>query len=423
MKEEWLKDIHKQMTDYELDEPDNLWEQIQTKMSEEKNKRNRTIALLWTKRLASAVAIVFLLFSIGQYLGKNTDSATIKMVDVPKKIVSKQEDNVNNNLSSPSIVKNKNIFIEKNTTQNTSEKIVSAEKKSLENTKQKPQNKSNFDTSKVVLIQKNMQMATIKTDYTLTENLENEPQSRTSEEILPEEMAQVTTDKAPKRMAFGVFTSGGASSSLNSESVNQDVFPSIGSDESTWKDSPLLGALATQGREIETKTKHQLPIRAGLLFSYEISNRLGIESGVTYTFLASDIREGDDNLYFTSRQQLHYVGIPLKVRYKILDTRGFELYSSLGVLSEKNISGTSKKTYFFDNQVTQTENEKVKINPWQWSANTSVGVQYNFTPLWGIYAEPGVSYFFKNNSPVETIYTDKPFNFNFSLGLRFTLGR
>ena len=420
MKEKWLKNIYNQMTDYELDEPDNLWEQIQTKISEEKKKHNRTIVLLWTKRLASVAAIAFLLFSISQYLDRDKDSVAIKTTNIPTETFSKQKDNAN----LFSHTNNEDIFIEKNATQNTLEKIVLTEKKTPIHSKHSPLNKSNTDVSKIVLINKNIQIATIKTDNILAENSENEFQLHTDEEMLPEEIVQIPIDKTPKRMSLGVFTSGGTGSSLNSRSTNDVAISNIDFDKSTWRDNPLLGALAfNQGQEIETKAKHQLPIRAGLLFSYEISNRFGIESGITYTYLTSDIREGNENLYFTNRQQLHYVGIPLKFRYKILDIRDLELYSSLGGLSEKCVSGDLKKSYFFDNQITQTENEKIKVKPWQWSANTSLGIQYNFSSVVGIYAEPGVSYFFKNNSQIETIYTDKPFNFNFSLGLRFSFGK
>lgn len=81
------------------------------------------------------------------------------------------------------------------------------------------------------------------------------------------------------------------------------------------------------------------------------------------------------------------------------------------------------KSYFLDNQFAQTERESLKINSLQWSVNVATGVQYNFSSLIGVYAEPGISYYFDNNSPVETIYKDKPLNFNLNVGVRFTFGK
>ena len=43
------------------------------------------------------------------------------------------------------------------------------------------------------------------------------------------------------------------------------------------------------------------------------------------------------------------------------------------------------------------------------------------TEKFGIYAEPGVVYYFDDGSNVNTIRKEHPFNFNIQLGVRFTL--
>ncbi|CEN49254.1 conserved hypothetical protein [Capnocytophaga canimorsus] len=171
------------------------------------------------------------------------------------------------------------------------------------------------------------------------------------------------------------------------------------------------------------KPKHRLPIRTGILFAYHFSNRFALESGITYTRLISDLREGSKANYFTSEQKLHYVGLPINLKYQLFSWRGFELYSSAGILAEKNVSGTLHKTHYFDGNMMQRERENIKINPLQWSANASFGFQYNFSSLIGIYAEPSISYYFSNSTPIKTIYQDRPFNFHLNFGLRFSVGR
>ena len=57
----------------------------------------------------------------------------------------------------------------------------------------------------------------------------------------------------------------------------------------------------------------------------------------------------------------------------------------------------------------------------QWSVDASAGVQYNFSDSFGLYAEPGVGYYFDNGSNVKTIYKEKPFNFNLNVGFRLTV--
>ena len=65
--------------------------------------------------------------------------------------------------------------------------------------------------------------------------------------------------------------------------------------------------------------------------------------------------------------------------------------------------------------------ESVDVDRLQWSVSGAVGFQYNFIDRLGVYVEPGVGYYFDDGSNVLTIYKDKPFNFNFQVGLRFEL--
>ena len=39
----------------------------------------------------------------------------------------------------------------------------------------------------------------------------------------------------------------------------------------------------------------------------------------------------------------------------------------------------------------------------------------------GLYAEPGLNYYFDNGSPVENVFKSRPLNFNLTLGLRLRL--
>ena len=58
---------------------------------------------------------------------------------------------------------------------------------------------------------------------------------------------------------------------------------------------------------------------------------------------------------------------------------------------------------------------------WQFSVHGAAGVEYDVIPQLGIYAEPGVKYYFNNGSNVSTFFKDKPTSFNLQLGLRLNL--
>jgi hypothetical protein len=57
----------------------------------------------------------------------------------------------------------------------------------------------------------------------------------------------------------------------------------------------------------------------------------------------------------------------------------------------------------------------------QWSAGASVGVQYDVFPQVGIYAEPGVKYYFDNRSRVRNVFKETPLNFSVQVGLRINV--
>ena len=115
------------------------------------------------------------------------------------------------------------------------------------------------------------------------------------------------------------------------------------------------------------------------------------------------------------------MGIPVNVNYNIITTKRLNIYASGGGMAEKMVNGKASTKYSVDNKLQSTTSENVKINPLQWSANASVGLEYNIDNNIGVYIEPGASYYIANSSPVQTIYKDKPFNINLNVGLRINI--
>lgn len=76
--------------------------------------------------------------------------------------------------------------------------------------------------------------------------------------------------------------------------------------------------------------------------------------------------------------------------------------------------------YIVEGQKESSGTENVEIEPLQWSVNGAAGIQYSLLRNVGIYAEPGVSYYFSNGSKNETIYKEKPVNFSLRVG--FVIG-
>ena len=173
--------------------------------------------------------------------------------------------------------------------------------------------------------------------------------------------------------------------------------------------------------EVETKYSHKLPVKFGVSFRYGFNEKLGIESGLTYTLLNSTFTTaaGTANGNTTGKQTLHYIGIPLNVTYNIIGSKLFNVYASAGGAMEKAVGGYFETTGHVDGKRSETNRNSLKPKELQWSLNASAGAQVNVLNQLGLYVEPGISYRIPSGSHVRSIYTDKKLDFSIGFGIRF----
>ena len=228
---------------------------------------------------------------------------------------------------------------------------------------------------------------------------------------------------APSRWSVSTGAMGGLGASGTTTAYGDYLVLSCPGGADT-KDSPMLD-MSSVNRDVETKTEyeHHLPIRIGLSVAYALTDWLSISSGLTYTRLSSDIKDASRESKYIGEQRLHYVGIPVNVSYKVASFRWLGLYGTAGILAEKCVSGTTDEGYVENNTMKYTNTHDISSKPLQMSVNAGVGIQFDFIDNVGIYAEPGLSYYFDDGSALQTIYKEKPLNFNLNVGVRFKLGK
>lgn len=191
------------------------------------------------------------------------------------------------------------------------------------------------------------------------------------------------------------------------------------------KDSKASAIVYNQP-EVQEEYSHKIPVKVGLTARYNITGRLGVETGLTYSVLSSSVKTGNSetgNSWSTGSQTLHYLGIPLNISFDILNSRYVNIYVTGGGMMEKSISGNIKTDEYVDGKFARTLTAKISPKGLQWSVNAAAGVQANILPQLGVFVEPGVSHHFKNGSRVRSIYTDKPTDFSLGFGLRYSFGK
>lgn len=421
MKEDRLKDIRDKMSDYEAEVPQDLWSAIDSAVGRRQQKK------LWIRagRYAAA-AVVVAAIGLGIYILQPDSTLVVHSERNPN---TRAQASANN---APAVTS-----ADADPGNNSAAEIRASE---FEHTPY-----ATLAEAKPVIVEvvEDTSLMQIKSDG---ESLNvhpvdsNESASEAFTHSLPPISHEVKQDKTVTynsrqrdrqqqqeaydsgRLAASIYTTAGTGGTSMQRYTSFGLM-GIDPGDANWKDDPYMGMLVTnKGHLADRRVRHRLPVHAGASIAYRINDRVSVETGIAYSYLSADIHEGSDSYYFAGEQSLHYVGIPVGVRVRAMSWKKFDIYVGAGFEADKCVSGTLKKAYVINGQTRDDGHESISIRPLQWSVNAGAGVQYNFSSMVGIYAEPGLSYYFDNGSNIETIYSEKPLNFNLNIGLRVSFG-
>lgn len=426
MKRNWKEDIHDRLGNFETDAPDGLWEAIHQRMAQteraQAEKRQTPFVLQPALRRTACAAAACLALVVGyQYFadgGKETVSgvkvAQGGVADIPtSRYVAK-------NAVAPAAT----VYAQ---TQNSPAVL-------------QPNGRVEQTADAIAQPTQNSESAQISTPQHLNPTTPQHLNPSTSQPLNPSTsqphnpstslLAYTPADNSRGRhegaaarwtLSTSATTGMGASSVTNSTATYVEA---VGPDNVIWADNPQLGiGIFNQGKSVKTEYKHRLPVRVGFNVAYRLTDRLSVESGVSYTRLSSDMKDGTKDNYSSGSQKLDYIGVPLNVKYRAFGYRRLSVYASAGLLTEKCVSGKTTHEYVISGEKKKHEAEDVAAKPWQLSVNAALGAQFDVLRNVGVYVEPGVSYYFDDRSTLSTIYKEKPLNFNLNLGVRYTIGK
>ena len=188
-------------------------------------------------------------------------------------------------------------------------------------------------------------------------------------------------------------------------------------------DRPSGEPVQVQSYALKTDAKHYRPVTFSVLAKWQFTETLGLESGLSWTMLSSRFTTSSATSQIADQQTLQYIGIPLSMTFSFLDTRLFTIYATMGGMVEKCVDGRVKHSEYVSDKQLLSYVDKVSVTPLQWSVSGGAGIQANFSDYVAFFAEPGLSYHFRNDSQVGTIYREHPLDFRFSFGFRVTFNR
>ena len=419
MKRNWKEDIHDRLGNFETDAPDGLWEAIHQRMAQteraQAEKRQTPFVLQPALRRTACAAAACLALVVGyQYFadgGKETANGVKQaggdgMIAVGGTVASDNSRYVASKPATASIVATNlaGVRVAKN---GVTPAAVYAQTQNDESAQISTSQHPNTSTSQPL-------------------NPSTSQPHNPSTSLLaytPADNSRGRHEGAAARwtLSTSATTGMGASSVTNSTATYVEA---VGPDNVIWADNPQLGiGIFNQGKSVKTEYKHRLPVRVGFNVAYRLTDRLSVESGVSYTRLSSDMKDGTKDNYSSGSQKLDYIGVPLNVKYRAFGYRRLSVYASAGLLTEKCVSGKTTHEYVISGEKKKHEAEDVAAKPWQLSVNAALGAQFDVLRNVGVYVEPGVSYYFDDRSTLSTIYKEKPLNFNLNLGVRYTIGK
>lgn len=435
MKDKWINDIRSRMDNYSEPLPAGLWEKIESEISTPAPK----VIPMWRKwtSVAAAAALVLAISSVSVwYWSSDSELKEVNSALTDNNEI-RQEYKSDNGIQEVQTVESSDKQLQAEAVNYSPKTIVNLA------------SGNNADSLNVARIALSENMQTVDTESTDSE-LKKEVDTEDEASIKENRMKRMREDRETVRrnasylamsdskrskgsgVQLGVMTGNIPYSSSNSfsgmsrlaiptKSVSQvnDVVVGEVSDATASYSQMLFNNM---GRQTYTDIKHHMPVTVGASVKWNLNEDWALESGLNYTYLYSELRSGAKS-YIEDKQKLHYVGIPLKVQRSVWSNSIFSFYASAGGMMEKCVSGSVETVCVDDNNRKSFGNEKLNVKPLQFSVLASVGLQANFNKLLSLYLEPGMIYYFDDNTDIITIRKDKPFNFNLQLGLRFNLNK
>ena len=153
--------------------------------------------------------------------------------------------------------------------------------------------------------------------------------------------------------------------------------------------------------------QHEIPVSVGLSARFFLTDRLSINTGLNYTRYKSLRTRWFASTHDQQKdwQYAHYLGIPVRLDWMIVNKKHFNFYLGAGVQADKCIYATVGGERLHEKEVL-------------FGFNGAMGLQFNIVPMVGLYFEPDISYSL-NEGSIQTYRIREPFMISVRGGIRF----
>ena len=189
---------------------------------------------------------------------------------------------------------------------------------------------------------------------------------------------------------------------------------------------------ATGITPVSKEASYGMPFTVGIGAKYYVLPRFAIGTGVNYSLLvrsfvgtynevSTSVEDGVEHSALVRSvtsdifNDQHYIGVPLTLFYDFVQTGRVRAYVRADGMVEKNI-----RCHYRFHSASEPMSYVEKVKGVQWSAGAGLGIEVKLGKYVGLYADPGVRYYFKGNQP-SSLRTAQPFMMDINAGVRFNI--
>ena len=394
MKEKWTYDLQKKMADYEVPTiPDRLWEEIDSAIGEIPSKTAKKAALFpnW-KKACAAILLLLLIPTTILFLNNNKENealvedGSVGYIPQPTAPISP-----NAPTSSPiaPVLHIANPLAQKAPITSKPSLVLAQSPAPQEEEKEAPTPTPEDNQSE-------------KEQATSTPQTPQSVEATHTAQVLPSEDAHIFKQEKQDGIYLAMNASG-----INFSS--EDVV----SEPLAYMDEPLHEVNwnptynSSDGTAYHDETHHR-PIIFGLQVGIPVAEDWSFVTGLTYTYLHSDITDGTRFSHTLTDQKLHFVGIPLQMNYQLYNNHYCNIYLGTGGRIDFGVSGKTN------------HEDHLSHLPVNYSLKAAAGVQVNLFKSLNIYAEPTIQYNIPGSTRYKTYYTEHKTMLDLQFGIRFT---
>ena len=390
MKEKWTKDLQKKMSNYEVPTiPEGLWEDIDAAIGEMPSKTAKKAALFpnW-KKACAAILLLLLIPTALLLLNNNKENEALvedrSVSSIPQPTAPISPDAPTSSPIAPVL----------HIANPLAQKAPITSKPSLVLTQSPTPQEEEAPTNSPEDNQSEKEQATS------TPQTPQSVEATQTAQVLPSEDAPIFKQEKQDGIYLAMNASG-----INFSSED------VASEPLAYMDEPLHEVNwnptynSSDGTTYHEETHHR-PITIGLQVGIPVADKWSVVTGLTYTYLHSDITDGTRFSHTLTDQKLHFVGIPLQMNYQLYNNHYCNIYLGTGGRIDFGVSGKTN------------HEDHLSHLPVNYSLKAAAGVQVNLFKSLNIYAEPSVQYNIPGSTSYKTYYTEHKTMFDLQLGIR-----